>query len=751
MTEFIENKYYKEYPFELSPWQKQAVKAIIDGHNVIVMAPTGSGKTLPAEIAIKHLSKINNETERNKLIYCSPIKALTNEKKCDFDKKFGDKISIGVRTGDIAFCENADLLLCTTEILRNNLPRLAGNSNLLDFKMNPEKELAAVIYDEIHNLFYNESRGTVWEESLMDLPKTTQVIGLSATLDNPQKMCSALTKINGKKTILCFTNKRIVPLEHNLLYFIPNAITKKLHGKPKEIIESNYSEINVCSLKKDNHFNTEDYDKFVKLDKLIYNNKPKHYRTNQKYIMNKTAEFLKNNNKLPAIIYVMSRKRCSEYANHITYNILEKESKIPHTIEKVAKQILINKVVNWEEYVSLPQWKILINLLQKGIGVHHSGVIQVFRELIETLFKQKYIHLLFATESMGIGVDMPVKSTVHTSIQKYTKKGQVYFRPDQYIQMAGRAGRRGQDDIGSSYILFNMLYKNPVISGIDLSFMLSGKAQPLYSKFQLNSNLLLKLINQQKDTKDKIINYIEKSIYYQEIEEQLKNLKDVDNEKYEQLKNYVPDIVSNHMNMLKFENFIDEKTDINNITLKGEIATIVQEMPTLAMSSFITHLKNNDKIKYITTRQWIAFFSIFTPIRISQEDKIHSVNEIQTVDDNTKEMIKKFDRTLDYYYRIEIEQLRSGKAEKYNIHYDMCELLYNWSDKDCNVYNVLSEAQYWGISIGDFIKSVQKVCSIAKEMEKVAILIEDNDLLSTIKEIPKLLLKFVVSNDSIYI
>ena len=100
-------------------------------------------------------------------------------------------------------------------------------------------------------------------------------------------------------------------------------------------------------------------------------------------------------------------------------------------------------------------------------------------------------------------------------------------------------------------------------------------------------------------------------------------------------------------------------------------------------------------------------------------------------------MIKKFDRTLDYYYRIEIEQLRSGKAEKYNTHYDMCELLYNWSDKDCNVYDVLSEAQYWGISIGDFIKSVQKVCSIAKEMEKVAILIEDNDLLSTIKEIPK--------------
>lgn len=749
MTENIENKYYKEYPFELSPWQKNAIQAIINGHNVIVMAPTGSGKTLPAEIAIKHLSKINNKTERNKLIYCSPIKALTNEKKCDFEKKFGDKISIGVRTGDITYCENADLLLCTTEILRNNLPRLATNSNLLDFKMNPEKELAAVIYDEIHNLFYNESRGTVWEESLMDLPKTTQVIGLSATLDNPEKMCNALTKINGKKTILCFTNKRVVPLEHKLLYFIPNAITKKLHGKPKEIVESTYNETNTCSLKKDNQFNTEDYDKFIKLDKLIFNNKPKHYRTNQKYIMNKTAEFLKNQNKLPAIIYVMSRKRCSEYANHITYNILKKDSKIPHTIEKVAKQILINKVVNWEEYVNLPEWKTLIKLLQKGIGVHHSGVIQVFRELIETLFKQKYIYLLFATESMGIGVDMPVKSTVHTSIQKYTKKGQVYFRPDQYIQMAGRAGRRGQDDIGSSYILFNMLRKNPVISGNDLSYMLSGKAQPLYSKFQLNSNLILKLMAQ-KYSYNSIINYIKKSIYYQEIEEQIKELSP-ENENYEQLKNYIPETVSNHMKMLTQENFINEVEGENNITLKGEIATIVQEMPTLAMSSFIMSLKKNDKIKYITTRQWIAFFSIFTPIRISDEDKIHSVNEIQSIGDNIKDMIKKFDKTLDYYYRIEIEQLQSGKAEKYSIHYDMCELLYNWSDKDCNVYDVLSEAQYWGISIGDFIKSVQKVCSISKEMEKVAILIENNDLLSTIKEIPKLLLKFVVSNESIYI
>ena len=155
--------------------------------------------------------------------------------------------------------------------------------------------------------------------------------------------------------------------------------------------------------------------------------------------------------------------------------------------------------------------------------------------------------------------------------------------------MAGRAGRRGQDDIGSSYILFNMLYKNPVISGIDLSYMLSGKAQPLYSKFQLNSNLILKLMAQ-KYLYNNIIKYIKKSIYYQEIEDQLNNLSP-ENENYEQLKNYIPETVTNHMNMLADEDFTIEEGCLDHITLKGEIATIVQEMPTLAMSSFITHLK----------------------------------------------------------------------------------------------------------------------------------------------------------------
>ena len=117
------SKYENQYNFKLSKWQLEAVKAIINGHNVLVMAPTGSGKTLPAEIAIKHLSKLNNTTERNKIVYCSPIKALTNEKKYEFDEKFKDTISIGVRTGDITHNENTDVLLYTTEILRNNLAK----------------------------------------------------------------------------------------------------------------------------------------------------------------------------------------------------------------------------------------------------------------------------------------------------------------------------------------------------------------------------------------------------------------------------------------------------------------------------------------------------------------------------------------------------------------------------------------------------------------------------------------------------
>ena len=774
------SKYENQYNFKLSEWQLQAVKAIIEGNNVIVMAPTGSGKTLPAEIAIKHLSKLNNPTERNKIIYCSPIKALTNEKKYEFNEKFKDTISIGVRTGDITFNENADVLLCTTEILRNNLSKYNNTEKkdkLLDFEMNPEKELAAVIYDEIHNMFYNKERGTVWEESLMDLPKTTQIIGLSATLDNPLRLCSILTNMNGKKTILCSNTKRIVPLEHRLLYFAPQNITKKLPNKCKEFILNNYNETNDILLKNDYEgFKEEQYNQLVKLDKMIFNNKPKHLHTNQHYIINKTTEFLYKNNKLPAIIFVMSRKKCFDFAYKVTTKLLDDDSDIPHTIGKKAKQLLINKMSNWKEYVDLPQWQHLIRLLEKGIAVHHSGVIPIFREIIEILFKEKYIKLLFATESMGIGVNMPVKATIHTSIKKFTDGKHRYFRPDEYNQMAGRAGRRGQDKFGYSYLLFNLFRKNPIISPNQLQFLLSGKSQPMHSQFQLNCDLLLKLAYQKYD-KTQILNYIKKSIYYNEIhrehifylqkicelyettskEEQItqefiSKIKNIEN-KNNKLLEYVPNTIDHHLKYLTDEKFIEN----DSITLKGEIAMTLQEIPSLTMASFIVSLKNNDKLKYYTSRQWIAFLSIFTPIKLASEDKIISINNIN-IDENVKTMISKFEKTLDWFYAIEIEKLNSGRQEKYNIHYDMCEIMYDWSlMKDDEISNinhckqVIKEVEYWGISLGDFIKAIHKINSIAKEMEKVAILLEDLDFLSTIKNIPKILLKYVITNDSMYI
>ena len=175
------------------------------------------------------------------------------------------------------------------------------------------------------------------------------------------------------------------------------------------------------------------------------------------------------------------------------------------------------------------------------------------------------------------------------------------------------------------------------------------------------------------------------------------------------------------------------------------------------MASFIVSLKNNDKLKYYTSRQWIAFLSIFTPIKLASEDKIISINNIN-IDENVKTMISKFEKTLDWFYAIEIEKLNSGRQEKYNIHYDMCEIMYDWSlMKDDEISNinhckqVINEVEYWCISLGDFIKAIHKINSIAKEMEKVAILLEDLDFLSTIKNIPKILLKYVITNDSMYI
>ena len=254
------NKYFEKYAFELSDFQKYAIESIVEGHHCLITAHTGSGKTLPAEFAIE-LMKSKNK----KLIYTSPIKALSNQKFYDFKNKFPE-ISIGLFTGDIKTNPEADVLIMTTEILMNylfNLKDSDENKKYLDFELDIKNELGCVVFDEVH--YINDvNRGEVWEKTILMLPDHIQMIMLSATIESPEKFAKWCEKGKKEKIVyLCSTNKRVVPLSHYSYLTNMEIFYKKLKDKDKEreirnemkeIIEiqdanGNYNEKNVDKIK----------------------------------------------------------------------------------------------------------------------------------------------------------------------------------------------------------------------------------------------------------------------------------------------------------------------------------------------------------------------------------------------------------------------------------------------------------------------------------------------------------------------
>ena len=221
-------QYFDFWPFELSNFQKWAIDGIVNEKNVVITAHTGSGK-LPAEFAIRYFHSKNK-----KVIYTTPIKALSNEKFNDLQRKFPE-ISFGILTGDIKYNPEADVLIMTTEILYNTLFQkmilkknvLTSDKIELHFDIDIETELGCVVFDEIHYINDKDS-GRVWEESIMNLPKQVQIIGLSATIDAPENFCKWIENVKERETWLCTYHKRIVPLTHYAFVTYPDSYCEKL-------------------------------------------------------------------------------------------------------------------------------------------------------------------------------------------------------------------------------------------------------------------------------------------------------------------------------------------------------------------------------------------------------------------------------------------------------------------------------------------------------------------------------------------
>jgi superfamily II RNA helicase len=472
-------EYFKKYHFELSNFQKHAIESIVTGNHVLVCAPTGSGKTLVADFAIEYMVKLGK-----KVIYTSPIKALSNQKFYEFTNKYPD-ISFGLLTGDIKTNPEADVLIMTAEILLNKLYSKDKSMGVNDFDMNIEDDLGCVIMDEVHYI-NDESRGHVWEETIMRLPEQIQMVMLSATLDSPEKFAGWCENRwnREKKVYLTCEYVRQVPLTHYMFITCNNSIFKIIKDKDKQNEIRSVINKPLRIQTSNGLYEETNYFKMTKMLDLFANNK---VYVKRQHILNEVCKYMVDNNMLPALCFVLSRKLLEECAKEVTVVLLEDDSKVPYIINYECEKIL-RKLPNYKEYLNLPEYINLVKLLEKGIAIHHAGVMPVFREMVEILYSKGYIKILFATETFSVGLNMPTKSVVFTDINKYDGNIKRMLYSHEYTQMAGRAGRRGIDTVGH-VIHLNNLIRN--IDSTNYKIMMNGKPPILKSKFKISYNNVL--------------------------------------------------------------------------------------------------------------------------------------------------------------------------------------------------------------------------------------------------------------------
>ena len=789
------------YPFSLSPFQQYAIEGIQQGQHVLITAPTGSGKTLPADFAINHFTSLGK-----KVVYTTPIKALSNQKFYEFSQKYPD-ISFGILTGDIKINPQAQVLIMTAEILLNTLyshvstttTTITNNSSPKHFQMDIANELVCVIMDEVHYI-NDKERGHVWEETIMLLPPNIQMIMLSATLASPEKFahwCETRHRDNNidenalnKCVYLASETHRSVPLTHYSFITFTNAIFKKI--KDKAIQEEIHATINRTFVIQSSkgEFNESHYFKMKKM--LDYQVQAP---VKRQHVLNQVSKYMVEHDMLPALCFVLSRKSLEKCAHEVTTVLLEDDSKVPYIVRRECEQIL-RKLPNYQEYLELPEYHSMVQLLEKGIAIHHAGVMPILREMVELLYAKGYIKLLFATETFAIGLNMPTKTVVFTDCNKYDGTSSRTFYSHEYTQMAGRAGRRGIDTVGNVIHLNNLFKQNYDLCSYKT--MLRGIPQTLVSKFKISYHLVL--MNQTPDfIKNSMSERIEANRealqmtnYKNELEREIrsyetttsllktpetairqyinytKNVASCVNKKRKEYERSIRALEEEHKT-IKSDKQIIEKYDIviqthsstisqieyreksgsnehdrilqilihqkfiedGALTMKGKIATNLKEVPCISFTQVI------DKLSAFSAKELIQIFSCFTNIVVSDEYKsivplIHSfiLREIG-------EYIEEFQDMQDS-----------------SMHYDLLPYMEQWTQcenaEECkHVLQTIQQEK--DICVGDFVKAILKINNISAEFETVAEMLGNYHFLSLLKEIPSMTLKYIATNQSLYV
>jgi superfamily II RNA helicase len=773
--------------FEHSEFQKIAIKSIEDGHHTLITAHTGSGKTLPAEYGIEYFT-----SKGKKVIYTSPIKALSNQKYNDFTKKF-PHLKIGLLTGDNKHNPSADVLIMTTEILQNNLFN-KKQSLPLDFAIDIDNDLACVVFDEVHYIDDAE-RGTVWEQSMILLPNHVQFIMLSATIGEKEKFAGWIERIKEKKVIICGTNERVVPLHFYSFFTAHPKAYETLPVQQKLFIESKLNKLDLIKDKTG-----------YKETTLILNKKCIDYlkdkEINKKFVINEVCKVMREKEMFPALFFVFSRKKVEEIANDITFPLFEEGEK-DYEIGNVCKQMIVSKVTNWKEYIMLPEYGHYMKLLNKGIGIHHAGMLPIFREMIEVLYEKRYIKVLVATETFAIGLNMPTKTVCYTSLYKYDSKLRSLF-PHEFIQMSGRAGRRNIDTIGHVILLTNLyeplestayyklfnsspkVLKSKFKISYDLALQIKNEEEictfieksmmyeDIYSDIQYNkrivSDLEIELKKQESDNilNDKCINKCKKYFQLKEdltisknkVRRQILNeINELETDKelpyyislYNKLQQLKKDIIEYNDYIYYCEHYVERKvsgifqvleengfihkcynnSDNLSLTDKGVIAANIHEIHPL----IYTDLYSYNKFNHLTSTELFCLLSCFYPIK-----------PIEITPPFLKEEIKFIKVRIDYY---EDQDQKYEFVSNYVLQYDLMPFIKEWMDEchdEITSVKLLNKMKHT-LFCGDFVKCCLKLVNISKEIEKNAL----PDLREKLEEGKSKIMKFICTNQSLYL
>ena len=786
-------EFYRWFPLELSSFQKTAIRAIVDGHHSLSCVPTGSGKTLPALFAIDYFTRLGK-----KVIYTSPIKALSNQKYYEFSQKFPN-LSVGLLTGDIKTNPTGNVLIMTAEILQNIL--VSKTSSMMEY-IDVEEDVGCIIHDEIH-MINDEFRGHVWEELIMSCPSHVQMVMLSATLDSPENFVRWIESLPNqeKRVILETCDYRNVPLKH--FGFVTNS---------SKIIKTTKKDPHIISLLEETNnkfiplyttngvFQNDNYDKIKNIIKLYH--KHTHHENNV-FVLEQALRLMVEKEMFPAVCFLLSKKQIETISKKITVDLLEFDSKVPYIIQKECENILRQKFSNYKSFLHLPEFFSLLKLLEKGIAIHHSGMIPVLRELVEILFEKGFIKLLFATETFSVGLNMPIKTSIFTDIFKFDGSGRRMFFPHEFTQASGRAGRRGLDEEGFVIHLFNLYDSH---QKTDFRLLLNGPSQKLVSKFKMSFHLffsneninsfcsasltnfetrgvissmtkeeeelsavlqreqakILKTPNEileeyvslfkyksQKQHKKNKIKQENLKEDYPSLEEELKWKKNLETlmQKHETMKikknaeiHKLDEKIQSIKKFLIEQGCFDEKGEK---TILGNIASKIHHVPCLALAQ-----KIND-IATLEVNDLICLLGCFIPISVPESLRSHVFPQRKEF----HSIITEVDTIYNKCYEFEVKHgIYTG--EDYTIQFDFVDFLEKWANATTEEEaNTLFEEmkREKGIFLGEFVKYIMNLNNLSRELENVAEFLGDIQFLSKLKQIPEKTIKFIVTNHSLYV